>query len=106
MWTHQNGYKHGLDGPDQQQLKERIQEEIEDKYNYGLTDLLPHDHHWLSKPLADMLKLNTATQQQWLLSISNTRERYHNQQTADPTLEQQRALLWNWLTNNNDNNNP
>ena len=97
MWTHRNGYKHGSDGPDQQQLKERIQEEIEDEYNYGLTDLLPCDHHWLSKPLADMLKLNTATQQQWLLSISNERERYHNQQTMDPTLEQQRKLATSGL---------
>ena len=87
IWTHQNGYKHGSDGPDQQQLKERLQEEIEDEYNYGLDSLLPRNYHWLDKPLADMLKLNPATQQQWLSSIANARERYHNQQTADPTFK-------------------
>ena len=90
------------DGPDQQQLKERPQEEIEDEYNYGQDDLLPRDYHRLDKPLDNMLKLNPATQQQWLASISNARERYHNQQTADPTLEQQPTLLRNWLTNNNN----
>ena len=104
MWTHRNGFKHGSDGPDQQQLKERLQDEIKDKYDYGLDGLLPHNHHWLNKPPEHMLQLHPATQQQWLSSIANARERYHNQHTADPTLEQQRTLLRNWLTNNHNNN--
>ena len=104
MWTHRNGFKHGSDGPDQQQLKERLQDEIKDEYDYGLDGLLPRDHHWLNKPLEHILQLHPATQQQWLSSIANARERYHNQHTVDPTLEQQRTLLRNWLTNNHNNN--
>ena len=61
-----------------QQLKERLQEEIEEEYEQGTDDLLPCDHHWLEKPLADMLQLNTATQQQWLSSVANACDRYHN----------------------------
>ena len=102
MWTHRKGFKHRLDGPDQQQLKERLREEKEDEYDQGMTNLPPLDHHWLDKPLANMLKLNPATQQQRLSSVANTHERYHNQQTAGPNLRQQQALLQNWLTNNNN----
>ena len=53
MWTHRNGFKHGSTGPDQQQLKERLQEEIEEEYEQGTDDLLPRDQHWLKKDLAD-----------------------------------------------------
>ena len=108
MWTHRNGFKHGSTGPDQQQLKERLQEEIEEEYEQGTDDLLPRDQHWLKKPLADMLQLNPAIQQQWLTSVANAHDRYHNRQTTDPSLNQQRTLLRNWLTttttNNNNNN--
>ena len=108
MWTHWNGFKHGSTGPNQQQLKERLQEEIEEEYEQGTDDLLPRDQHWLKKPLADMLQLNPAIQQQWLTSVANARDRYHNRQTADPSLNQQCTLLRNWLTttttNNNNNN--
>ena len=45
MWTHWNGFKHGSTGPDQQQLKERLQEEIEEEYEQGTDDLLPRDQH-------------------------------------------------------------
>ena len=30
-----------VDGPNYQQLKARLQEEIEDEYDYGIADLLP-----------------------------------------------------------------
>ena len=93
MWTHQNGFKHGSTGPNQQQLKERLPEEIEEEYDQGTDDLLPRYYHWLEKPLDDMLKLNPATQQQWLSSLANARDRYHNQHTVDPSLEQKRTLL-------------
>ena len=59
MWTHQNRFKHGSTGPDQQQLKERLQEEIEEEYDQGTDDLLPRNHHWLEEPLADMLSKST-----------------------------------------------
>ena len=88
MWTHQNGFKHGLTGLDQQQLKERLQEEIEEEYEQGTDNLLPHDQHW-----------------QWLTSVANARDRYHNRQTTDPSLNQQRTLLQNWLSTTTTTNN-
>ena len=99
MWTHRNGFKHGPDGPDHQRLKQELHDDIHDEYNLGTATLLPRNQHWLSKPIDTILSLNIATQQQWLISITNAREKYHHQPTADPQLEQQRTLLQNWLHN-------
>ena len=54
LWEHQNRFKYGSDRPDQQQLKEQLQEEIEAEYDQGLDNLLTY-HHWLDKLLLDML---------------------------------------------------
>ena len=97
MWTHRNGYKHSPDGPDHQQLLESIREQIQDEYEYGSDDLLPRDKHWLRQPIETILAYDPATQQQWLKSLEYARERYHNQPTTDPQLEQQRTLMRNWL---------
>ena len=77
MWTHRNGFKHGSTGPNQQQLKERLQEEIEEEYEQGTDNLLPCDQHWLKKSLAE-LQLNPAIQQQWLTSVPDAHDQYHN----------------------------
>ena len=104
MWTHRNGYKHGPNGPDATELRERLTHKIEHDYETGTTTLLPRDHHWLSKPIDATLNLDTATQQQWLQSIAIARDRYQNQQSTDPNLAQQRTLLRNWPTNNQQTN--
>ena len=97
MWSHRNGFKHGPNGPDQQHLRKELQERIEYEYSIGQHNLLPHDRHWLQQPIAAILNYNTSTQQQWIQSVNNARERHHAQPTEDPSLNQQRELLRNWL---------
>ena len=74
MWTHRNGFKHGPTRPDATSLHERITHDIENEYSLGTSTLLPRNHHWLSKPIHITKRLNIATQQQWLQSITIARE--------------------------------
>ena len=83
--------------PDHQHLRQELREQIEYKYSIGQHNLLPHDRHWMQQPIATILNYDTSTQQQWIQSVNNARERHHAHPTEDPTLNQQRELLRNWL---------
>ena len=92
--------QHSPKGPDHQQLLQMLHKQIHDEYEYRPNSLLPHDKHWLQKPIETILAYDTATQQQWLKSLEYARERYHNQPAADPNLKQQHTLMRNWLQQN------
>ena len=97
MWSHQNGFKHGPNGPHPQQLRQELREQIQHEYSIGLNNLLSRDHHWLQQPIETILKYDTSTQKQWIQSVTHARERHHTQPAEDPSLDQQRTLLRNWL---------
>ena len=100
MWANRNGVKHSPKGPNHQHLLQTLLKQIHDEYEYGPNSLLPHDKHWLQKPIETILAYDTATQQQWLKSLKHARERYHNQPAADPNLKQQGTIMHNWLQQN------
>ena len=97
MWSHRNGFKHGPNGPDQQQLRQELRKQIQHEYSIRQNNLLPCDRHWLQQPIEMILKYDTPIQQQWIQSVAHTRERHHAQPAEDPSLDQQRTLLRNWL---------
>ena len=99
MWTHRNGFKHGPEGPDATELRDRLIHEIENEYKTGTTNPTHPRPPLALQTIEATLKLDPATQQQWLHSIAIARDRYQHQQSADPNLAQQRNLLRNWLTN-------
>ena len=99
MWEHRNGILHDTITPAKLQKIAQADIRVREEFAIGIIGLLPRDLHWVSQPIAVVLRYDLQVKAQWLESVALARERYTARHELNhATMRMQRDLMDQWLT--------
>jgi len=93
IWNLRNEVVHKADVT---RTNEVLYQQVQEEYHRGIHLLEPKDHHWMTRPLPDLLKRSTAYPKNWLETVRALRSRASRRQRG-AVLNRSRSILRQFL---------
>jgi hypothetical protein len=99
MWEHRNGILHDTITPAKLRKIAYTNIGIQEEFDTGIEGLLPRDIHWVSQPIAIVLRYNLEMKEQWLESVALAQTRYTARRELNhAAMRMQQEFMEQWLT--------